>query len=554
MTDLNPEDLHFIPLGGSEQFGVNLNVYAYNGKLLAIDCGIGFADERFPGVDLLLPDPVYLEENKKDLVGMIITHAHEDHVGAVAYLWPRFKCPIYCSKFTARVLRGKFEEQGIKNPPIHEIKPKQTLPVKPFEVRFIPVSHSVPETMCLVLSCDKGTVVHSGDWNLDPTPVIGPITDPEIFKELGKKGVLAYVGDSTNANVDGRSQSEAEVREGLKKVFAAQKGRILITIFSSNIGRVQSILEAARDSNRQVAVAGRSLHKMIASAKECGYLQDVPDTVSEDDLTYIPSENTVLLVTGSQGESRAALARIARGQHFFEISKGDTVIFSARAIPGNETAINQVKNNLVAGGVKIITPDTTNEIIHTSGHPRREEITDMLQWLKPKIVVPVHGERVMLEAQGALAKNLQIEHTVVPINGAVIKLDPKEPAIIDYVETGLLAVEPKRIVADNHKALSERRKLQYSGSAHASVVIDGRGNLLALPKISTVGLFDENDEDEMDFVATMPDELADFIDNLSDKDLEEDAVIAEKSRIALRNYINGYLGLKPKTVVHVTRV
>lgn len=554
MTKLDPSKLHFIPLGGSEQFGVNLNVYAFDGKFLAVDCGLGFADDRFPGVDLLLPDPLFLEENRKNLTGLIITHAHEDHIGAVAYLWPRLKCPIYCSKFTAEVLKHKFDEHGIKKAKINIIEPLQSLPLSPFEIQFIPVSHSVPETMCLAISCGAGTVIHSGDWNLDPQPVIGPVTDKKIFQKLGDSGVLGYIGDSTNANVDGRSQSETEVMEGLTKLFEKQKGRILITIFSSNIGRVQSILKAASASDRQVAVAGRSLHRMIGVAKSCGYLNDVADFVSEDDLEYIPHEKSVLLVTGSQGEARAALARIARGQHSFKIGQGDTVIFSARAIPGNELEINRVKNNLIAAGVKVITPDTTEEVIHTSGHPRRQEIIDMLQWLKPKIVVPVHGERLMIEAQANLAREAQIKHAIVPTNGAVICLDPEKPEIIDYVETGLLAVEPKRIVSEDHRALFERRKLQYTGTAHVSLVVDQKGNLLAPPNISTMGLFDEDDEEEMEFAESMTDELFEFIGNLKKSDRSEDDILAEKCRIALRNYINGFLGLKPKTNVHVTRL
>jgi ribonuclease J len=408
--------------------------------------------------------------------------------------------------------------------------------------------------MCLFISCAAGTVVHSGDWNLDPTPVIGGPTNSDSFKDLGKKGVLAYIGDSTNANVDGRSVSEADVRDGLTKLFAAQKGRILITIFASNIGRIDSILWAADTCERQVAVAGRSLHRMVSSAKACGYLRDVPEFVSEGDLEYIPHDKTVLLVTGSQGEARAALARIARGQHSLKIGRGDTVIFSARAIPGNETEINQVKNNLVAAGVKVITPDDTQHVIHASGHPRRDEIRDMLQWLKPQIVVPVHGERVMLEAQAELAGSLQIPHAIVPMNGAVIRLDPQNAGIIGHVETGILAVEPKRIMTSDHFALSERRKLQFTGTAHISLVINKKGKLLLPPLISTMGLFDEQDQDEAEFVDSMIGELAEFIDNLKGNDLKDDEVMAEKVRIALRNYINSYLGLKPKTTVHVSRV
>ncbi len=554
MTKLDPSKLYFIPLGGSEQFGVNLNVYSFDGKFLAVDCGIGFADDRFPGVDLLLPDPIFLEENRKNLIGLVITHAHEDHIGAVAYLWPRLKCPIYCSRFTAEVLKHKFDEHNIKKAKIHIVEPLQSVPLKPFEVQFIPVSHSVPETMCLAITCGVGTVVHSGDWNLDPQPVLGPKTDKKVFQELGKKGVLAYIGDSTNANVDGRSQSETELMQGLTNIFSNQKGRILITIFSSNIGRVQSILKAAMNSQRQVAVAGRSLHRMIGVAKTCGYLQDVDDFVTENDLDHIPNEKSVLLVTGSQGEARAALARIARGHHYFKIQRGDTVVFSARAIPGNELEINHVKNNLIGAGVKVITPNTTDEIIHTSGHPRAQEIVDMLQWLKPKIVVPVHGERLMLEAQAAIARDAQVPHTIVPTNGAVICLDPEQPEIIDHVETGLLAVEPKRIMTEHHRALSERRKLQFTGTAHVSLVVDQKGRLLSAPHVTTMGLFDEEDEDEVEFMESMADEIFDFVKKLKKTETEEDHVLAEKVRIALRNYINKFLGLKPKTVVHVTRL
>ncbi|MCB9973197.1 MAG: ribonuclease J [Rhodospirillales bacterium] len=554
MVSISPDHLHFIPLGGSEQFGVNLNVYAYDGKYLAVDCGLGFADERFPGIDLILPDPEFLEERRKDLAGMIITHAHEDHIGAVAYLWPRLKCPIYCSQFTAAVLKNKFAEHGIKKAPIHVIKPHQTLPLTPFEIRFVPVTHSIPEMMCLFISCAAGTVVHSGDWNLDPTPVIGTATDPKVFQEAGKKGILAYIGDSTNAQFDGRTESEVKVEQDLGTLFSQQKGRILVTIFASNVSRIQTVLRAAAASGRQVAIAGRSLHRMTAAAKECGYLKNAPDFISEDDLAFVPAEKTVLLVTGSQGEARAALARIARGQHNFKITKGDTVIFSARTIPGNDAAINNVKNNLVAAGVKVIDPESTDYTIHVSGHPKRGEITDMLQWLKPEIVVPVHGERVMLEAHARLAETLQVPHVFVPTNGAVVRLSKTAPGIVDHVETGLLVVEPRRIMMTNHQALSERRKLQQTGTAHVSLVIDYDGHLLSAPQITTFGLFDPEDTEEQDFGNSITEETVDFIEGLKPADRRDDTILAEKVRIALRNYINHYLGLKPVTSVHITRL
>jgi ribonuclease J len=410
------DSLYFLPLGGSEQFGVNMNVYVSGGKFLVVDCGIGFADERFPGIDLVLPDPEFLEQNREKIAGMVITHAHEDHIGAVAYLWKRLQCPVYTTKFTAAVLRGKLNDQNVKNVPVHVVKPNEEVDLGPFGLTLIPVSHSVPDTCSLLIETPEGNVLHSGDWNLDPKPVVGQRINEGDFKKAGQKNIIAYVGDSTNAEVPGRAGSESEVEKGLETEFKKCKGRVAITIFSSNVGRIISVVRAAQKCGRRVAVVGRSLHKMIDAAMECGYLRDVPHFLSEDEVEDVPPSELVMIVTGSQGEFRSALARLARGEHqSFSLHRGDTVIFSARSIPGNERAVNDVKNNLSGAGVNIITPSDTDSIIHVSGHPCRDEIAEMYQWVRPQTVIPVHGERVQLEAHAALARQCQIPNVIVPV-------------------------------------------------------------------------------------------------------------------------------------------
>ncbi len=556
MMNFKKDELYFIPLGGAEQFGVNLNVYGYGGKWLAIDCGLGFADERFPGIDILLPDPTFVEDRKKDLVGLIITHAHEDHIGAVQHLWPRLRCPIYASPFTAAVLRQKLSENPqCRDAEVLEIEPHETISLKPFKITFTPVSHSVPETSALFIETDAGNILHSGDWNLDPQPTIGGPTDSAPFKAFGAKGVLAYIGDSTNAEVDGTSGSENDVHHGLAEVFKECNGRIAITIFASNIGRLRSICLAAKESGRQVALMGRSLHKMTAAARECGYLKDLPEFVSEDDVGYLPDDKVVMIVTGSQGEARAQLARIARGEHpEITFRQGDTVIFSARPIPGNEREIIAVKNNLAASRVRIISPRDTKHCIHVSGHPARDEIMQMFQWIKPQSVIAVHGERTMLEAHAAIARDMQVPTAIVPNNGSVIRLSPGTPQVIDHIETGLLAVEPGRIINADHPAISQRRKLQFSGTVHATLVMNARGDLVTDPQVSTVGLVDPDNKDGQKFEDDLLDEIEDILADMTREELYDDNFVSEEMRIGLRRFVQHKLNIKPKTTIHLVRV
>lgn len=548
--------LYFIPMGGAEQFGVNLNVYAFDGKLLVIDCGMGFADDRFPNVDIILPDPKFLVEHSKNITAMIITHAHEDHIGAVAHLWPRMKCPIYCTKFTANVLQAKLNENPeCRDARIHIVSFTQTVHLGPFKVEFVPVSHSVPETSALIIETKAGRVVHSGDWNLDPAPTLGKPTDPAPFIKAGEAGVLAYIGDSTNAEVDGVSGSESDVEQGLEKVFAECEGRIAITLFASNVGRIRSVMLAARATGRKVAVVGRSLHRMISAADESNYLNGLPDFIDEEDIDRMPAGKVVMIVTGSQGEARAQLARIARGDHqYIKFGRGDTVIFSSRAIPGNEKEIIEVKNNLAATGVNIIDHRKTKHIIHVSGHPARDEITQMFQWVKPLSVIPVHGERTMLEAHAELARACQVKHVIVPNNGSVIRITERGAEIVDHVETGLLAVEPGRIIDVSHPAIAERRKLQFSGAIHVTLVIDKKGELVNEPALSTVGLTDQKQDEGEHFENDLLDEIDDILADMKKADRADDHFVAEEIRIGLRRYVDHLLKIKPKTTVHVVRV
>ncbi len=546
--------LYFIPLGGSEQFGVNLNVYACDGDLLAIDCGIGFADERHPGIDLLLPDPKFLEDNKARLKGMIITHAHEDHIGAVAYLWERLECPLYATPFTAAVLRMKLEEQGIRRAEIHIIGANKPVNMAPFDLEFIPVAHSIPDACAVLIKTQHGNIMHSGDWNLDPKPVVGVKTDETALKKAGDQGILAYIGDSTNADAPGVAGSESDVTIGLSEEFKGCKGRIIVTIFSSNIGRIHSIAQAAKSCGRNVGIIGRSLHRMIGAAKTSGYLKGI-EFVEEEEMGYVPDDRLVIVMTGSQGEPRAALPKAARGEHpAVRIRHTDTVIFSARPIPGNEREINAVQNHLIASGVKVISPRSTKNIIHVSGHPCQDEIAQMYQWVKPHTVIPVHGERMQLEAQAAFARECQIKNVIIPQNGSVIKIAPGAAEVIDHVETGVLAVDQKRIIASDHQSIIARRKLQYSGAVHVSVVIDKRGALLSDPKIDTVGLSDENNPEEQGFVDSLIDETLGIIEDMTPNDLKDDSFMAEEIRIGLRRYVFHLLKIKPKTTVHIIRV
>jgi ribonuclease J len=553
---IDPEKLYFLPLGGSEEFGINLNLYAYKGKWLAIDIGIGFASHRYPGVDIVVPDPSFIEERKDKLVGLVVTHAHEDHVGAVAHLWPRLRCPIYCTAFTAVVLRNKMADLGVEGAEIHIVNTDETIyDLAPFSLEFAAVAHSIPQTAAVLIRTDVGNIVHSADWNMDPEPVIDDGTVEAPFRRLGDEGVLAYIGDSTNAQHKGRAGSESLVAEGLKNEFAKQKGRIIITLFASNIGRMQSVMRAAQACGRSVCVIGRSLVNMNAAAKSVGYLTDLPSIISDEQADELPNDQVVYVVTGSQGEGRAALARISRGDHpALSLSRGDSVIFSSKAIPGNEREIHDMKSMIVSLGAKIVDHVSSDEVLHVSGHPSRDELKDMYEWTRPEIVIPVHGERVQLEAQADWARECKVPQVLVPLNGSLIEFSQQQARVIDNIPTGILAVTPNGLIPGSHRSLTQRRKLQYEGVIFISVVVDRRGHLADDPQMSTHGLIDPSFKEELEIIEDLEEEINEIIVDMSVDDRSDDNFIAEEVRIGIRKMASRIFRIRPRVFVHVSRV
>src|SRR6478735_3575389 len=402
--DIDDGDLAFLPLGGTGEIGMNLNLYRCNGKWLAVDCGIGFGGAAHPEVDVMMADPGFIADRRDRLVGLVITHAHEDHIGAVPWLWPQLRCPVYATPFAATVLRRKLAEVQLLNQvKLHIVPPGGAIDLPPFKLQFLRVTHSIPEAQALVIDTPHGLLLHTGDWKLDPDPLVGPLTDEAAFAALGERGVLAMICDSTNAMVEGHSGSEAEVRQSITALVRDLRGRIAVTCFASNIVRMDSVVHAAHAAGRSVALVGRSLRNLDAAARECGYLRDLPPFLTEDDVNDVPDDNLLMLVTGSQGEARSALARVAMDTHpRVALGQGDTVVFSSRVIPGNERAIGTVQDNLVRRGVQVMTD--ADHMIHVSGHPARDELRRLYRLVKPRYAVPTHGEWRHLSAHAALAR------------------------------------------------------------------------------------------------------------------------------------------------------
>lgn len=543
------EGISFLPLGGCGQFGANFSLYGYDGEWIAVDCGMAFADDRMPGIDVLLPDPAFIVKQKDRLKALVITHAHEDHIGAVAWLWPRLGCPIYASRFAGVVLRRKFAE----NPPDGDkpeiIEFNAHIDLKPFAIDCIPVAHSIPEAFSLAITCPTGTVLHSGDWNLDPAPVIGKPISEDQFREIGNKGVLAYIGDSTNAPVEGFSKSESEIAPAFEILFKRCKGRIAVTLFSSNIARVLSIHKAAKACGRSVILSGRSLQNMVDNARECGYIPEDMRFMTEDDAEYLTANQIVYIVTGSQGEGRAALAKIARGMHpRIKLHKGDTVFFSARAIPGNERSINDIKNLLVASHIAVVDPEITGHTIHVSGHPRQGEIKTMLDWVRPKSLIAVHGERIQQEAQSLLHDN-----AIVPENGQILLIDDKgDITTKGFAETGLLAIDFDRIVDIDHSAVGERRKISYNGAVLVSLVYDIVEDDIVDLQATTLGLLDMGLEQDRLHFEELETAIDGAIHKLSKKERRDEKALTEKIGGTAKRYFRDLFDVRPIVETHIT--
>lgn len=554
--EMKEDAVYFVPLGGCGNFGANMALYGYRDQWIMVDCGMGFADETMPGVDILLPDPAFAATLGHKLLGLVITHAHEDHIGAIEDLWLRFKAPVYATPFSAeRVKQSVGEKSWGREVPVNIVAAGGAMQLGPFTIDFVDVAHSIPEAQALAITVSGvGTVVHTGDWKLDPEPVIGKRTDELRLQKLGTQGVLAVMGDSTNAMVPGHSGSEATVAASLTEVFGEFEGRaIVISCFSTNVARIHSVYEAAKACGRQVCLVGRSLWKIDDAARRSGYLKDIPPFMNDEEADFLPIDQVVYICTGSQGEPRAALSRIAADDHpAMELRENDVVIFSSRAIPGNERAIDRIKNRLYAKGVHIVTDHDAP--IHVSGHPYRDELKTMYGWLKPRYVLPVHGEQMQMEKHAQLALECGAQKTHIPANGQVVEIAQDRLQVVGSVPHGVLALEGNRLVPVDHEAILTRKRMMWNGSAVITAVVNNKGMMAAAPKITALGLLDENSPADQAIIAVLEDEITTRVANSEKAIRADDNALSELIRITARRFFQEHFDRKPQTRVHLVRI
>ena len=531
-------ELLFLALGGSGEIGMNVNLYGCQGKWLMVDLGLTFADPDYPGIDLVLPDLAFIEERAKDLLGIVLTHGHEDHIGALPYLAADLGVPLYATPFTAGLIRGKLEEEGIaREVKLHIVDDLARFALGPFTLRYVPLAHSIPEGNALLIETPYGTIFHTGDWKIDEEPLLGTPSTAAELSAIGDAGVLALVGDSTNVFNEEASGSESAVRAGLDAVVRDATGRVLVTTFASNAARLQTLGEVARDTDRQVCVAGRSLDRIIKVAKANGYLKDFPPTIDFDAAMKLRPRDLMIIATGGQGEARAALARVAFESHPLKLAEGDLVIFSSKQIPGNEQAIARIQNTLSARRIRMITDRQAH--VHVSGHPGRPELALMYKWIRPEIVLPVHGEMRHMAEQARFALSQGVPRAIVQENGTVVRLAPDGPAIVGHERAGRLVLDGDVILPANGTTLGERRKLAVNGLISVAVARGKSGKVVGSPAVSTQGVPVE--EDRADFL----DELADAAFKAADGGPRDEAKLRETVRLAVRRRATQWTGKKP---------
>lgn len=553
------DELVFLPLGGSGEIGMNLNAYGYGPpdarQWIIVDIGVTFGrEDSTPGIELILPDPSYLEDVRDDIIGIVLTHAHEDHIGALGWLWPRLKAPCYATPFTAALIREKLRERGLlEKVPLTEIPLKGQLTLGPFEIDFVTLTHSIPEPNGLAIRTPLGLIWHTGDWKIDPDPLIGETTDEAKLRQMADEGVLAMVCDSTNVFVEGTAGSEAEVRVKLTEVIKQQKGRVAVTAFASNVARVETALLAAKAAGRTPCLVGRSMHRIVAAAKSVGMLADAPLTIDEEEAGTLPDENVLFLCTGSQGEARAALSRIARGEHRnVSLRQGDTVIFSSRVIPGNEAAIHDMQNAFLERGVELITAD--DHFIHVSGHPARDELKQMYAWARPRIAVPVHGEKRHIREHVKLALELQIPEAIAPSNGDLIRLAPGPATLIDEVPSGRLYVDGSTIIEAEDEALKDRRRLGAEGAVNVSLAVNAKGGIVAGPSVTVRGLTMDDDEDFELALEDLEETAKGAFQRLKHQEREDDEAVEQVLVRAVRKAAEKLWRKRPLVDVTVLRI
>lgn len=532
------DELLFLALGGSGEIGMNVNLYGCQGKWVMVDLGLTFSDPAYPGVDLVLPDLSFIEERRDDLLGIVLTHGHEDHIGAIPYLAADLDVPLYATPFTAALIRGKLEEEGlIDEIELNVVDHEGRIELGPFGFRYVPLAHSIPEGNALLIDTPYGRIFHTGDWKLDEKPLLGVPSTPEQLTAIGDQGVLALVCDSTNVFNPEPSGSEADVHVGLLEVISKAQARVLVTTFASNAARLQTLGEVAKETGRALCVAGRSLDRIIANAKASGYLQDFPKLVDFDQAMDMPRDKVMIVATGGQGEPRAALSRIAGETHSIKLEQGDLVVFSSKQIPGNEIAIGKIQNVFAAKGVEMTTD--RQAYVHVSGHPGRPELLAMYGWIRPKALVPVHGELRHMAEQARLGLEAGIPDAVFQSNGNLVRLAPGKPEIIGHELTGRLVLDGDVILPADGATMNERRKIAYHGQISVAVALDADGDLVGQPAVRTQGVPVEEERDAF---------LVEAVEAAQDAVLEgfsDIEKLRERIRLAVRRVATRWTGKKP---------
>ena len=541
-------ELVFLPLGGVGEIGMNMGLYGIgpprHRKWLMVDCGVTFGNETTPGVDVILPDPSFIEQARDDLVGIVLTHAHEDHYGAVIELWPRLRAPVFATPFTAGLLAAKAgEEYGAETVPVTVVEQGHRWTLGPFDLELVPVSHSIPEPNALVIRTALGTVVHSGDWKIDPTPGIGRAIDLARFAEIGNEGVRAFVCDSTNAIRAGRSPSEQDVARSLVDIIRAAPARVAVTTFASNVARLRAVIMAATAADREVVVMGRSMLRVLDVAGELGYLDGLRMPLDEEAYGYLPRDKVVALLTGSQGEPRAALARIASDDHRrVALSPGDLVIFSSRTIPGNEKAVGAIVNALATRGVDVLTD--RDALVHVSGHPRRDELAELYGLLKPEVSIPVHGEPLHLAEHAKFARSLGVKEIVVGGDGKIVRLAPGPAAIVGEAPFGHLYRDGRLLLEPDESGMADRRRISFAGAIVVSVGLDGAGEVVHGPEVVLLGI-PEHDADGELFEEIVEKAVMGALVSIPRPRRRDAALVAEALRRAARSAVAERWGKKP---------
>ena len=554
---MKKEEFIFCPLGGSGEIGMNMNLFAYGNpdsrKWIIVDIGVTFADDTIPGVDLIYPDPRFIVDKKDDLLGLVLTHAHEDHIGAIAHIWPKLLCNIYATPFTSVLIQEKFREKKIdigKKLKIIELNGKVQL--GPFKIEFVTLTHSILEPNGLSIETPAGIVLHTGDWKCDPNPLIGQTINEKKLKEIGDKGVLAMICDSTNVFNSGRAGSELDVRKSLLKIMSNIQKRIIVTSFASNVARMESIFYCAKKIGRQISLVGRSMHRIYKAAKQCGYLNNLIEPLDHREAKKISREKIVYLCTGSQGEPNGAMMRISNYIHpDVVIESGDTVIFSSKIIPGNEKRLYKLHNQLVKNDIEVISEE--NEFVHVSGHPNREDLKDMYNWVKPKSVLPVHGEHRHMFEHINFAKEMQVPYPVRVENGDVVQLHPGEkPKVIDKAPSGRIYVDGNISVGEESQSIKDRKHLSYNGFLEITIIINDIGLIVKKPIISFRGI--PNNGENSNFIFELEDKIHDICKTFSLKNSHQEQNLIGALKANCRKTVKEKTGKRPYTNVNLVRI